>query len=128
MIIEAKWDKEILKSSVPEATSQAIALSEVTVCSISLPLTSLITVYLAIRLFGIGSKWIFLVYNGDDEGNRISYEGPILTMVQSHSEGEVSEKDVRLGQRNNCVSKNDASCYATRHTDLYIVSKPLALV
>ena len=30
MIIEAKWDKEMLKGSVPEVTSQAIALSEVT--------------------------------------------------------------------------------------------------
>ena len=54
MLIEAKGDKDMLTDSMPEATSQAIALSEVTGCVFEpLPLTSLFTVYLAIRLFGI---------------------------------------------------------------------------
>jgi hypothetical protein len=41
-----------------------------------------------------GSEWMFLVpvYTWDDQGNRISYEGPMLTMMQSH---EVFKKDVR---------------------------------
>jgi hypothetical protein len=54
MLIEAKQDKETFMDSVPEATSQAIALSEVTGCVFDIfALTSLITVYLAIRPFGI---------------------------------------------------------------------------
>ena len=32
MLIEAKCDKDMLTDSMPEATSQAIALSEVTGC------------------------------------------------------------------------------------------------
>ena len=100
MLIEAKRDKDMLKDNMPEATSQAIALSEVT--------GSVFNIF----AFGItdycissdktvryclsdGSKWIFLVYTRDNEGNRISYEGPVLTMVPSHPKGEISEKDVR---------------------------------
>ena len=55
MLVEGKLDKEMLIDCLPEATSQAIALSEVTGCSISSPLASLITMYLVITVFG-GTK------------------------------------------------------------------------
>ena len=55
MLVEAKYDKEMLTDYIPQAISQAIALSEVTGwgCSVYFLLTSLITVYLDIGLFGI---------------------------------------------------------------------------
>ena len=42
-----------------------------------------------------GNKWMFLVYTCDEHGNRISYEGPVLTIMQSHLVGDTFEKDVR---------------------------------
>ena len=55
MLVEAKRDKEMLTDYIPQAISQAIALSEVTKCVFSLFPFDIInyTVYLEIRLFGI---------------------------------------------------------------------------
>ncbi|KAF8332139.1 hypothetical protein F5887DRAFT_1078178 [Amanita rubescens] len=82
--VEAKRDKEMLIDCMPEATSQAIALSEV---------TSNNTVRYCLS---DGTKWMFQVYTSDAQGNRISYEGPLLTIVQPHLEvGEDFKKDVQ---------------------------------
>ncbi|KAH9957522.1 hypothetical protein BC827DRAFT_1157240 [Russula dissimulans] len=63
MLVEAKCDKEMLIDCMPEATSQAITLSEVTG---------------AVRYcLSDGAKWMFQVYTSDAQGNRISYEGPL---------------------------------------------------
>lgn len=45
-----------------------------------------------------GNQWMFLVYTCDDQGNRISYEGPVLTIMESHllrPNEKTFEKDVR---------------------------------
>ncbi|KAI6026822.1 hypothetical protein PISMIDRAFT_350383 [Pisolithus microcarpus 441] len=82
MLVEAKRDKEMLIDGLPEATSLAIALSEVTGDN-------------AVRYcLTDGTKWMFLTYTRDAEGNRISYEGPLLTIVQPPV-GEGFKKDVR---------------------------------
>ncbi|KAI5992703.1 hypothetical protein EDD15DRAFT_2441620, partial [Pisolithus albus] len=82
MVVEAKPDKETLSDSLPEATSLAIALSEVTGDN---------TVRYCLS---DGTKWMFLAYTRDAEGNRISYEGPLLTIMQPPV-GERFKKDVR---------------------------------
>ncbi|KAF8336918.1 uncharacterized protein EI90DRAFT_3044134 [Cantharellus anzutake] len=66
MLVEAKV--EMLIDYLPQATSQAVALSEVTGTK---------TVRYCLS---DGDAWMFLVYSRDDEGNRISYEGPVLTI------------------------------------------------
>ncbi|KAI0300516.1 hypothetical protein B0F90DRAFT_1723552 [Multifurca ochricompacta] len=81
MLVEAKRDKEMFIDSMPEATSQAIALSEV---------TGINTVRYCLS---DGTKWMFHVYTSDGQGNRISYEGPVLTIAQPHLED--FKKDVR---------------------------------
>ena len=54
MLVEAKCDKEMLIDFMPEATSQAITLSEVTRCMFNFfTFGVLITMYLVIALFGI---------------------------------------------------------------------------
>ena len=54
MLVEAKCDKEMLIDFMPEATSQAITLSEVTRCMFKFfTFGVLITMYLVIALFGI---------------------------------------------------------------------------
>ncbi|KAF8329241.1 hypothetical protein F5887DRAFT_923809 [Amanita rubescens] len=83
MLVEAKRDKEMLVDCMPEATSQAIALSEVTGNN---------TVRYCLS---DGTKWMFQVYTSDAQGNHISYE-PLLTIVQPHLEvGEDFKKDVQ---------------------------------
>ncbi|KAI5982087.1 hypothetical protein EDD15DRAFT_2326637 [Pisolithus albus] len=82
MVVEAKPDKEMFIDSLPEATSLAIALSEVTGDN---------TVRYCLS---DGTKWVFLAYTRDAEGNRISYEGPLLTIMQPPV-GEHFKKDVR---------------------------------
>ena len=97
MLIEAKCDKDMLTDSMPEATSQAIALSEVTGCvrTVTFDITNYcVSSNKTVRYcLSDGNEWMFLVYTCDDQGNRISYEGPVLTMMQSRS--EAFEKDVR---------------------------------
>lgn len=105
MLIEAKRDKDMLTDSMPEATSQAIALSEVTGNK---------TVRYCLS---DGNEWMFLVYTCDDQGNRISYEGPVLTMMQSRS--EAFEKDVR------CLV---AVLYHWLRTDGDIKDDPLCMI
>jgi len=84
MLVEGKHDKEMLIDCMPEATSQAIALSEVTGNN---------TVRYCLS---DGAKWMFQVYTSDAQGNRISYEGPILTIAQPDLEvGEDFKKGVR---------------------------------
>ncbi|KAI0300505.1 hypothetical protein B0F90DRAFT_1668320 [Multifurca ochricompacta] len=84
ILVEAKRDKEMFIDSMPEATSQAIALSEV---------TGINTVRYCLS---DGTKWMFHVYTSDGQGNRVSYEGPIVTIAQPHLEvGEDFKKDVR---------------------------------
>ncbi|KAI5981677.1 hypothetical protein EDD15DRAFT_2190472 [Pisolithus albus] len=67
MLVEAKCDKEMLMDCLPEATSLAIALSEVTGDNA-----------VRYRLSDHGAKWMFQAYTRDAEGNGISYEGPLL--------------------------------------------------
>ncbi|KAI6011276.1 hypothetical protein PISMIDRAFT_690142 [Pisolithus microcarpus 441] len=82
ILVEGKRDKEMLIDCMPEATSQAIALSEVTGKN-------------TVRyILSDGTKWMFQAYTRDAQGNRISYEGPLLTIVQPPV-GENSRKDVR---------------------------------
>ncbi|KAH9956607.1 hypothetical protein BC827DRAFT_1270800 [Russula dissimulans] len=84
MLVEAKRDKETLFDYMPEATSQAIALSEITGNKT------------ARYCLSDGAKWIFLAYTSDAQGNRISYESPLLTIVQPRLEvSEDFKKDVR---------------------------------
>ncbi|KAF8630468.1 hypothetical protein AX17_005409 [Amanita inopinata Kibby_2008] len=83
MLVEAKRDREDLRDSMPEATSQAIALSEVSGNR-------------TIRYcLSDGSRWMFALYTRDDQGNRISYEGPILEIMPSHLVKQAPEKHVR---------------------------------
>ncbi|KAF8313735.1 hypothetical protein F5887DRAFT_1151878 [Amanita rubescens] len=110
MLIEAKRDRDMLTDSIPEATSQAIALSEVTGNK---------TVRYCLS---DGNEWMFLVYTCDDQKNRISYEGPILTMMQSHLVEEAFEKDVRClvevlyhWLRTDGDIKNDPLCMTNLH-------------
>ena len=97
MLVEAKRDKEMLTDYIPQAISQAIALSEVTGWVFSLfPFDNI--VYCVFRnktvryCLSDGSKWMFLVYTRDDKGSRISYEGPILSIIR---EKENFAEDVR---------------------------------
>ncbi|KAH9953294.1 hypothetical protein BC827DRAFT_140182 [Russula dissimulans] len=84
ILVEAKHDQEVLFDSFPEATSQAIALSEVTGNK---------TVRYCLS---DGAKWMFLAYTRDAQGNRISYEGPFLTIAPPRLEvDEGFKKDVR---------------------------------
>ena len=91
MLVEAKRDKEMLTDWIPEATSQAIALSEVTGCVFNFFAFGVTDYHVpsnnTVRYcLSDGTKWMFLAYTGDAQGNRISYEGPILTLVQPHLE------------------------------------------
>ena len=101
MLVEAKRDKEMFIDCMPEATSQAIALSEVTGCVFNffafrvtdyhVPSNNTVRYCLS-----DGTKWLFQAYTHDAQGNRISYEGPLLTIVQPHLEvGEDFKKDVQ---------------------------------
>jgi hypothetical protein len=101
MLVEAKRDKETLFDYMPEATSQAIALSEITGCVFNF-FTFGVTDYhvpsnKTIRYcLSDGAKWIFLAYTSDAQGNRISDESPLLTIVQPRLEvSEDFKKDVR---------------------------------
>ena len=96
LLIEAKRDKEMLTDSMPEATSQAIALSEVTgyvFNTFAFDITNYcVSSNKTVRYcLSDGNDWMFLVYTRDDQGNRISYEGPILTMMHN----ETFEKNVQ---------------------------------
>ena len=87
MLVEAKHDKEMLTDYIPQAISQAIALSEVTGWVFSLFPFDIIN-YCVFRNKTIryclsdGSRWMFLVYTRDYKGSRISYEGPILPIIR----------------------------------------------
>lgn len=66
MLVEAKRGKETLMDCLPEATSLAIALSEVTGDN-------------GVRYrLSDGAKWMFQTYTRDAKSNGISYEGPLL--------------------------------------------------
>lgn len=98
MLIKAKCDKDVLKDSMPEATSQAIALSEATGCvfnTFAFDITnSCVSSNKTVRYcLSDGNGWIFLVYTCDDQGNHISYEGPVLRMMPPHN--DAFEKDDR---------------------------------
>lgn len=99
LLVEAKREKEMLKDYIPEATSQAIALSEVTGCVFNLFFFDTIN-YCVFRnrtvryCLSDGSKWMFLVYTRDDKGGRISYEGPVLSIMQARAVQEEFAKDV----------------------------------
>jgi len=53
MLVEAKRDKEMLIDCMPEATSQPIALSELTGCVFNFFAFGVTDLYLVITLFGI---------------------------------------------------------------------------
>jgi hypothetical protein len=101
MLVKAKRDKEMLIDCMPEATSQAIALSKVTGCMFNsfafgitdyhVPSNNTVRYCLS-----NGTKWMFQAYTSDAQGNCILYEGPLLTIVQPHLEvSEDFKKDVQ---------------------------------
>jgi len=81
ILVEARYKNQMLVDSMPEGTSQAIALSEATGNK-------------TIRYcLSDGHQWMFAVYMRDDQGNHISYEGPVLT-VKDESQNDF-ERDVQ---------------------------------
>ncbi|KAH9953291.1 hypothetical protein BC827DRAFT_1387278 [Russula dissimulans] len=109
ILVEAKRDQEVLFDSLPEATSQAIALSEVTGNK---------TVRYCLS---DGAKWMFLAYTRDAQGNRILYEGPLMRMAPPR--GLKVDKDY----------KKDVQCLVERlyhwlRTDGDIENDPLCTV
>ena len=101
MLVEAKCDKEMLIDCMPEATSQAIALSEVIGCVFNFFAFGVTDYHVPSNntfryCLSDGTKWMFQVYTSDAQGNRISYEDPLLTIVQPRLEvGEDFKKDVQ---------------------------------
>jgi len=105
MLVEAKCDKETLYDYMLEATSQAIALSEVTGNK---------TVWYCLS---DGATWVFLAYTSDTQGNRISFVSPELRIARSDEVGEGFKKGVqRLVEllyhwlRTDSDIKNDPLC------------------
>jgi len=105
-LVEAKREQEMLADNMPEATSQAIALSEVTGCVSFLSPRQLVFSTLTdnciyrnrtIRYcLSNGRQWMFAIYSRDDLGNRVSYEGAALTLLEPRPEIQQEfQKDVR---------------------------------
>ncbi len=93
-LVDARRENEMLVDSMPEATSQAIALSEVTgYVFFQLDVTSILTTVYSNQTIRYclsdGHEWMFAVYTRDAQGNRVSYEGPVLTIKDGNFEGDV---------------------------------------
>ncbi|KAK0191503.1 hypothetical protein F5146DRAFT_1049042 [Armillaria mellea] len=73
-MVEGKHEDQELYDSMPEATSQAVALSEVT---------------------GNGRTWIFSLYVKDEQDHRLSYEGDPFTIIEPRPDVEDTfKKDI----------------------------------
>ena len=99
-LVEAKRENEMLGDSMPEATSQAIALSEATRCVLfQLGVFILTTVCRSKTIrycLSDGHQWMFAMYTCDAQGCCTSYEGIVLTIVDLRPAiQDVFEKDVR---------------------------------
>ncbi|KAK0238633.1 hypothetical protein EDD85DRAFT_935957 [Armillaria nabsnona] len=83
-MVEGKREDQELYDSMPEATSQAVALSEVTGSK-------------AVRYCLSGGRtWIFLLYVKDEQGRRVSYEGDPFTIIEPRPDAEDAfKKDIQ---------------------------------
>ncbi|KAK0189808.1 hypothetical protein F5146DRAFT_1052640 [Armillaria mellea] len=82
-IVEGKREDQELYDSMPEATSQAVALSEVT--------GSKVVRY----CLSDGRTWIFSLYVKDEQGRRLSYEGDPFTIMEPRPDVEDAfKKDI----------------------------------
>ena len=100
-LVDAKRENEMGVDSMSEATSQAIALSEVTgyvffrlnICFSFSIFDNCVHRNQTIRYcLSDGHEWMFAVYTRDAEGNRVSYEGPLLEINDA---SRTFEKDVQ---------------------------------
>ncbi|PBK99156.1 hypothetical protein ARMGADRAFT_491963 [Armillaria gallica] len=82
-MVEGKREDQELYDSMPEATSQAVALSEITGSK-------------AVRYrLSDGRTWIFSLYVKDEQGRRVSYEGDPFTIIEPRPNAEDAfKKDI----------------------------------
>ncbi|SJL03466.1 uncharacterized protein ARMOST_06822 [Armillaria ostoyae] len=83
-MVQGKREDQELYDSMPEATSQAVALSEVTGSK-------------AVRYcLSDGRTWIFSLFVKDEQGRRISYEGDPFTIIEPRLDAEDTfKKDIQ---------------------------------
>ena len=103
-LVEAKRENEMLGDSMPEATSQAIALSGATGCVLfQLSVTFIFHTDNCVHrsktiryCLSDGHQWMFALYTRNAQGYHISYEGIVLTIMEPRPAiQDEFKKDVR---------------------------------